>query len=342
VTSWNTGAQRINGYTAEEIIGRHFSIFYPPEDVASGKCNRELQVAVETGKYEEEGWRLRKDGSRFWAGVLITALRDEGGSVKGFSKITRDLSERRELEQALRDKNRQLESAILAKDQFLASMSHELRTPLNAILGFTGTLLMRLPGPLTPDQDKQLRTVQVSARHLLSIINDILDLAKINSGKVELHREALVCQQVVQEVAASLAPAAQAKGLELKTDLPASPVMVVADRRALSQILLNLTNNALKYTDQGTVRIEVTEHRQNGQPLAEISVVDTGVGISALDQGKLFQPFAQVGDAALRERGGSGLGLHLSQRLAALMGGEILVESEYGRGSRFTVRLAGV
>ncbi len=354
ISSWNPGAERIKGWTADEIIGQHFSIFYPEEDKASKKPQRELVIAAREGKYEEEGWRVRKDGSLFWASVLITALRDEHGELRAYAKVTRDLTERRRYEQALLEKNRELEAAIQAKDRFLASMSHELRTPLNAVIGFTGTLLMRLPGPLTAEQDKQLRTVQSSAKHLLSLINDLLDLAKLNSGRVTLKPGPVVCQEVMREVAEALKPAAEARGLTLEVAAPEAPVVVRSDRRAVSQVLLNLTNNALKFTDKGGVRLELSGapsrpsspatgrdgDDRDGRPV-ELSVVDTGVGISPEDQARLFQPFAQVGDEDLRERGGAGLGLHISQRLAALLGGEIIVESEPGRGSRFTLRLGG-
>jgi protein-histidine pros-kinase len=275
----------------------------------------------------------------FWASVLITALRDETGELRGYAKVTRDLTERRRFEQALVEKNRELEAALQAKDRFLTSMSHELRTPLNAIIGFTGTLLMRLPGPLTADQEKQLRTVQTSAKHLLSLINDLLDLAKLSSGKVTLRPQPVVCQEVMREVAESLKPAAEERGLSLEVAAPEAPFVVRADRRALSQILLNLTNNALKFTDRGGVRLELSADG-DGRPV-ELSVVDTGVGISREDRERLFQPFTQVGDEDLRERGGAGLGLHISQRLAELLGGGITVESEPGRGSRFTLRLGG-
>jgi protein-histidine pros-kinase len=144
-------------------------------------------------------------------------------------------------------------------------MSHELRTPLNAVIGFTGTLLMRLPGPLTPDQETQLTIIQASARHLLSLINDLLDLAKIESGKVELTFEPLVCQDVLQEVITALRPLVQAKGLTFDTKLPSSDLIVQADRRALSQILLNLVNNAIKFTEAGGICLELGQHRAKGK-----------------------------------------------------------------------------
>jgi len=228
-----------------------------------------------------------------------------------------------------------LEAAILAKDRFLAGMSHELRTPLNAIIGFTGTLLMRLPGPLMPDQEKQLRTVQSSARHLLSLINDLLDLAKIESGKVELNFEPVACQAVLDEVTAALAQTAAAKGLRLASSAAQPDLLLQTDRRALSQILLNLINNAIKFTEAGEVVLALSRRSGAQGAITEFSVADTGVGIRSEDQARLFQAFEQVSSAEMRRREGTGLGLYLSQKLAGLLGGRIEFESEYGSGSLF-------
>ena len=233
----------------------------------------------------------------------------------------------------------ELESANLAKDRFLASMSHELRTPLNAIIGFTGTLLMKLPGPLSDGQSRQLLTIQSSAKHLLSLINDLLDLAKIESGKVVITPEPVVCQSVVEEVRSALAPLAEKKGLQFKVQVPQEDLVVRTDRRALSQILLNLANNAIKFTEKGEVRVQLRRHRENGHARTELSVHDTGIGIREEDQEKLFQAFTQMGNTGTRRYEGTGLGLHLSQKLAELLGGHILFESEYGKGSTFTLAL---
>jgi len=245
----------------------------------------------------------------------------------------RDITERKRLEEELREKNLELERANLAKNRFLASMSHELRTPLNAIIGFTGTLLMKLPGPLTPDQEQQLKIVQRSAKHLHSLINDLLDLARIESGKVEIKYEPIVCQSVVAEVAAALRPLAENKGLELNVKAPRASVQVESDRRILSQILINLTNNAIKFTDKGKVQIALSVQPSNGDTLASIDVIDSGIGIRPEDKEKLFQAFNQVDED--RRTQGTGLGLYLSQKLAVLIKGRIELESEYGKGSVF-------
>lgn len=231
------------------------------------------------------------------------------------------------------------ESANIAKDRFLAGMSHELRTPLNAIIGFTGTLLMQLPGPLTPEQARQLTTIESSARHLLTLISDILDLAKIESGKVEIHREAVSCRSVIDEVAASLRPMAEQKGLRFEVAPMPEDIQVHTDRRALRQILLNLANNAIKYTEQGGVGIRCDTSCKDHRRQTDIRVSDTGVGIRPEDQAQLFQVFTQLDTSSTRRYGGTGLGLYLSRQLAGLIGGEIGVHSEFGHGSTFTLSL---
>ncbi len=269
--------------------------------------------------------------------ISLSPLETEGGIL--VSSSIRDVTERKKFQRSLQEKNLELERANQAKDRFLASMSHELRTPLNAIIGFTGTLLMKLPGPLTPDQDKRLRTVQASAKHLLSLINDLLDLAKIESGKVELNLEVVECRGVVDEVATALKPSAEAKGLGFEAAVSPLDLAVRADRRALSQILLNLMSNAIKFTEKGRVSLRVARRWQDGWTLTEFRVADTGVGIRPEDQDKLFQAFSQVDSARKQRFEGTGLGLHLSQKLAELLGGRIAFQSEYGKGSTFTLIL---
>jgi protein-histidine pros-kinase len=279
---------------------------------------------------------LRGNGEEFPVEISLSPLLTEEGPM-AMSAI-RDITDRKGFELILREKNVELERAILAKDLFLAGMSHELRTPLNAIIGFTSTMLMGLPGPLTADQTRQLTTVKSSARHLLSLINDLLDLARIESGKIELNREPVVCQSVLHEVFESMQPLVEAKHLEFVIDVPDVAVVVQTDRRALSQIVINLTNNAIKFTESGSVRLELSRDSCDGH--IEIRVVDTGIGILEDDQQRLFQPFTQV-ETPARLREGSGLGLHLSQKLAAVLGGQILMRSEYGVGSVFTIWLTG-
>ncbi|HLY61481.1 MAG TPA: ATP-binding protein [Terriglobia bacterium] len=243
-----------------------------------------------------------------------------------------------EANQQLEAVNRELENATLAKDRFLASMSHELRTPMNAIIGFSGMLLMKLSGPLNPDQEKQLRTIQTSAKHLLSLINDLLDLAKIESGKVELHLERVDCQKIIDEVAITLAPLADSKGIQLEINKAQEDIILHTDRRALTQIVLNLANNAIKFTERGFVRLDL-RRGTNGRPFVEISVADSGMGIPPEGQARLFKAFEQVHNSSSHWQEGTGLGLYLSQKLSALLGGKIKFESQFGMGSKFTVSI---
>ncbi|KAB8043417.1 hybrid sensor histidine kinase/response regulator [Janthinobacterium aquaticum] len=238
-------------------------------------------------------------------------------------------------------KNLELAEASRMKSDFIANMSHELRTPLNAIIGFTGALLMKLPGPLTPDQDKQLTTIRASARHLLSLINDILDVAKIEAGKLTLSIEAVACHDLLGEVAETLRPLAQQKGLTLDVEIGDRPVVINTDRRALTQILINLLNNAIKFTDTGSVRIALQQCDANGAPVTEISVTDSGAGIRQEDQAKLFQAFSQLDSTSTRHVEGAGLGLYLCQNLAHAIGGKLSLQSDYGAGSTFTLSMPG-
>jgi two-component system sensor histidine kinase/response regulator len=236
-------------------------------------------------------------------------------------------------------KNLELAEASRMKSAFIANMSHELRTPLNAIIGFTGALLMKLPGPLTPDQDKQLTTIRTSARHLLSLINDILDVAKIESGKVTLQLERIQCQDLIAQTADTLRPLAAQKGLALLLELPAEPIYIESDKRALTQVIINLINNAIKFTDSGTVKVALGHVLIEGELATRFSVADTGVGIKSDDQPKLFQAFSQLDSTSTRHAEGAGLGLYLCQNLTNLLGGTLSFTSEFGQGSVFTLSL---
>jgi signal transduction histidine kinase len=239
-----------------------------------------------------------------------------------------------ELQQA----NIALEDASKAKDHFLASMSHELRTPLNAILGFTGVLLMKLPGPLNDEQERQLGTVQRSAQHLLSLINDLLNVVQIRAGKVATNPERVVCQDVLNEVVDALRPLAASKGLTLEGRYPDADVSTTTDRRALLQIVMNLTNNAIKYTNTGSIVITLSQRLEDESLRTDISVSDTGVGIKPQDEERLFAAFSRVGGAIERDEG-TGLGLYLSRMLCDMIGGRLTLTSMYGRGSTFTLTL---
>jgi len=280
---------------------------------------------------------LRKNGVEFPVEISLSPIATNGVSYT--AAAIRDVTDRKRLEKELMQKNEDLVNASVAKDRFLAGMSHELRTPLNAVIGFTGTLLMKLPGPLTDEQTDQLRIVQSNARHLLSLIDDVLDLAKIESGKVELHLEPVIVQDVVDEVVESIRGSAYAKSLQLQVDVPHEAVRIVTDRRALRQIVTNLTGNAVKYTETGSIQVELLTGSSEGQTFAELRVRDTGIGIDPNDIARLFAPFERIDSATARKAGGAGLGLHLSRRFAELLGGRLECTSEPGKGSTFTLIL---
>jgi PAS domain S-box-containing protein len=347
VKTWNAGAQRIKGYRAEEIIGRHFSAFYTQDAIDRRWPWEELELAVEHGRFEDEGWRLRKDGSRFWANVVITPLY-YGGSLVGFAKVTRDLSERgrvlaleaaerasRELLELERRARAESERSGRMKDEFLATLSHELRTPLNAILGWA-QILQRDPGLPASAQgavEKILRNAQSQAH----IIGDLLDMSSILAGKIRLDQRPLYLPDVVTAAIDTVRPAAQAKGIRLHVALEPLAGLVRGDADRLQQLAWNLLSNAVKFTPPGG-SVDVTL-RVVGEDV-ELRVRDSGVGIAPDFLPHVFDRFTQS-DASIRRRvGGLGLGLALVKELAELHGGRVGVASEgEGRGATFTVRL---
>ena len=342
VASWNQGAQRIKGYTADEIIGQHFSVFYPAEDVASRKPARELKIAARQGKFEEEGIRLRKDGSVFWASVVITAVRERDGSLIGFAKVTRDLTERRAAqEQAIADTRRiaQAEAANATKSEFLAAMSHELRTPLNAIGGYVDLLSLGIGGPTTPAQTEYLGRIRKGQQHLLGIITDLLNFSRIEAGHLNYEVAPVFLRSVVESVAPMIEPTAATKKIELKRHSLADECVVLGDRARIDQIVLNILSNAIKYTAAGgTIDIKGAFSAKT----ASISVTDTGRGIPREKLESIFEPFVQLGRSLSSAHEGMGLGLAISRDLARAMSGDLTVSSKVGVGSTFTLTLPRV
>lgn len=338
IISWNPGAQRLKGYQAHEIIGKHFSVFYPEVDRRAGKTEWELEVAQDVGRVEDEGWRIRKDGTRFWANVVITALRDDSGTLIGFAKITRDLTERMEAQQRVIDNTRRLaevEALSRAKSQFLASMSHELRTPLNAIGGYAELIEMGLGGSVTDQQREYLTRIRGSQQHLLRIINDLLNYSRIEAGKLTYEREPVSLSSVIETVVGLIEPQTASRGITLSAP-PCADVVAIGDRLKIEQIVLNLLSNAVKFTPRGG---QVTITCQADAEQASLTVADTGPGISTDHLEDIFEPFVQLGRSLSSGHEGAGLGLAISRDLARAMGGDVTVQSRAGKGATFTLSL---
>ena len=332
VVSWNTGAQRIKGYRAEEILGQHFSRFYPPAEIERGTPQHDLDSAAAQGRLEVEGWRTRKDGSRFWANVVFTAIRDAAGQPRGFAKLTRDLTERRQVEETLTLAKGVAEKANMAKSEFLSSMSHELRSPLNAILGFA-QLMQSDATPATASQKASIDEILRAGWYLLELINEILDLAQIESGRLSLSKEPTSLGDVLLECQAMIEPQAQARGVRMTFPRFEVPCFVDADRTRLKQVIINLLSNAIKYnTTDGTVVVDCAGCGTPGR--IRLNVRDTGPGLSPEKLAQLFQPFNRLGQERGAEQG-TGIGLVMSKRLIELMGGVLGVESTVGAGSVF-------
>ncbi|MBP7484756.1 MAG: PAS domain-containing protein, partial [Aquabacterium sp.] len=276
----------------------------------------------------------------------VSGFHGPQGEPCGLVGVIVDITPLKEAEAALREAKYAAEAADRLKSAFLATMSHELRTPLNSIIGFTGIILQELPGPLNNEQKKQLGMVQNSARHLLSLINDVLDISKIEAGELTVASERFALTDAIVKVTGIVRPLAEKKGLSLIVDVAPNVDDMVGDTRRVEQVLLNLLSNAIKFTEAGLITLSVKlvhslpDVKSGSRPGAVcISVADTGMGIRTEDLSALFQPFRQIDSALTLRHEGTGLGLAICQRLAALMGGRIEVESRFGEGSVFSVTL---
>ena len=374
IISWNEGAQRINGYTRDEIIGKHFSIFYPEEAIRSKWPDTELENAAKTGRFEDEGWRLRKDRSRFWANVVITTLYDPDGSVRGFLKITRDLTERMRSEEGLRHAQAELEMrvnertaelaeanralkteiserhlleqelrnrvAVMAEDdrrknEFLATLAHELRNPLAPIQ--YAYELMNLAGDNENLRDEAQAILHRQVQHMVRLIDDLLDLSRITRNKLELRRDRIELTAVIEDAVETARPLLEARGHDLRVRLAPGPILVNADRTRLAQVFSNLLSNAAKFTERGG-RIRLTSEREGGQIV--IRVQDNGIGIAPAMLPRIFEMFVQADRSLERTQSGLGIGLTLVKRVVEMHGGTVEAKSEgIGHGTEFAVHL---
>ena len=338
VTFFNEFAQRFFGFPADEILGRSVFDTIVPDEETTGRDLRHLieDVAANPERYASlENENVRRNGERVWIAWTNRPVYDAEGALEGLLFIGNDISALKATERELVVAKEAAEAADRTKSAFLATMSHELRTPLNSIIGFSGILQQGLAGPLNDEQRKQLGMVQSSARHLLDLINDVLDISRIEAGRLDLVVEEFDVAASVDRVIEAVHPLAERKGLWTRREVAGELARFPGDRRRVEQVLLNLVANAVKFTERGgcTVRCLGAADR------VVLSVQDTGIGIDAADIPSLFRPFQQVDQGLARRHEGTGLGLSICERLVTMMGGSVRVESRPGAGSTFTVVL---
>jgi PAS domain S-box-containing protein len=340
VLSWNYGARRIKGYTAEEIIGQHFSVFYTLEEREAGRPMRLLGWAAEHGRFEDEGWRVRKDGTRFWADVIVTALRDENGAPYAYAKVTRDLTERR----ASEERRRQLlaeqraraaaEEALAARDRFLSVASHELKTPV-ASLRLAAESLLHAKGTGRLDEERLqtgLDRIVTASQRLGVLVAELLDISRLTAGVLPISRAPTDVVTIAREVIDRYADA----GIGGRVTLTAPPAVELdVDASRLDQVLTNLVDNALKYSEPPS-EIDVTISERPDE--VDLIVADRGMGISEVTAERMFEAFGR--GEGVEHVAGIGLGLHISQQIVARHGGTITAAPrEDGPGAVFTIRL---
>jgi PAS domain S-box-containing protein len=327
VTSWNSGAQRIKGYSHEEIIGQHVSRFYTADDLDAGTPWEDLAAARRLGRAEQQGWRVKKDGERFWARAVLTALYDPEARLRGFAKITQDLTDQRHM--------LDLEKAARNLSEFIAVLAHELRNPLAAIRN--AVQVMAKASAEDPAHEAMRRTIDRQSAQLARIVDDLLDTARITRGALHLERESVDLAVVLRDAVEASTPAMESGGHHLEMDIAATPLLVEGDAARLTQLVANLLNNAARYTAPGG-RIAVKAWAE--ARWAVLAVRDTGRGIEPQNIDRIFDMFAQGRTARQRVGEGLGIGLALARRIAELHNGSLQARSEgENKGSEFTLRL---
>lgn len=338
----NVQAERQFGYHRDELVGEAVAQIIPEgfaeRLLADGRRSAAEALAQQMGTGIELCGR-RKDGSKFPIEIMLSPLESDEGIL--VTAAIRDITDRQRIEKALHDKNAELQRANQAKDRFLASMSHELRTPLNGIIGFAEFLVDGKPGPVNSKQSEYLGDILTSGRHLLQLINDMLDMVQVQAGKLKVSSETFPLAAAMEEVYSGVRPLAENKSIEMTMTIAPELRSVVLDRQRFRQILFNLLSNALKFTDDHG-HVEITA--EIGADLAggdrfRVSVRDSGIGIRAEDLHRLFTEFEQLETGTARRFGGTGLGLALTREIVTLLDGTIEVQSEIGKGSTFTVEL---
>jgi PAS domain S-box-containing protein len=335
VASWNPGAQRLLGYEAEEVLGRDGSCFFTPEDVQKGADEQELRKAAETGRASDDRWHVRKNGSYFFASGITSSLRDPQGALLGYVKVMRDRTDRKRLDEELRNRAEALARADVEKDEFLAVLAHELRNPLAPVF-YALKLLDEKPLD-DPNRWYIRRIVDRQMRRLARLIDDLLDVSRIRTGKVELRKSRVDLNSVIGHAVEVARPLAEDRGHQLSVSLPPEPVWLEADPVRLEQVFTNLLSNAVKFTEDGG-SLSLGAERQGQEVI--VRVKDSGVGIPPDLLPRIFDLFTQGDRSIDRVRDGLGIGLTLSRRLVEMHGGTIEAHSDgVGRGSELVVRL---
>jgi hypothetical protein len=341
ISTWNLGAQKLKGYEPEEIIGKHFSIFYPKVDQENGKPAKLLTVSKKEGHVEDEGWRVKKDGSRFWANVTITALKDKSGELIGFAKVTRDLTERKRHEDAmalaneqLEQQRRELELLNQAKDEFISLASHQLRTPASGVKQFLGLLREGYAGDLSDLQKEFIERAYEGNARQLELVNDLLRVAQVDAGRITLNTTTEDLTGIIKDVIAEQQSSFEKRRQTVSLHGLNHPLKAKVDKARIRMVLENIVSNASKYTPEGG-DITITGSKKNRA--IEIAIKDTGVGIPKAAQSKLFNKFSRIPNELSDVVGGSGLGLYWAHKIMELHGGRIEVASKLHKGSVFTV-----
>ena len=338
ITFMNEFGQSFFGFREEDCLGRSVIGTIVPESESGGRdlisLMRHVARHPEAHKVNENE-NVRHDGERVWIAWTNRPVLDEKGELVETLSVGNDITQLKKTERELQIAKEAAESADRLKSAFLATMSHELRTPLNSIIGFTGLLIEGLAGPVNEEQAKQLGMVQNSSRHLLALINDVLDLSKIEAGQLNVQKAPFDLREAATRVVTSVKPLAEKKGLRIRFEMAPEVGSVVSDRRRFEQVLMNLLSNAIKFTDRGEVEVAITV----GEGDVVTSVRDTGIGVKPEDQPILFRPFQQVDTGLARTHEGTGLGLSICRKLLGLLGGSIDFSSAFGVGSVFTFRI---
>jgi PAS domain S-box-containing protein len=333
IVYWNAGAVRTFGYSVEEALGQPLSMLFTPDDIAEGIPQKELTVAAQQGRSEDERWQQRKDGGRFWAMGIVVPVPDSNGTVLGFGKILRDRTDLKEVHEALRNRATELARSDENKNVFLATLAHELRNPLGVLM--TSADLLRKSAAVSPARLADMIDRQV--RHAKALVDDLLDIARVGQKKLQLRRTALDLRDTIRQAAEMTQALIRSRDHVLHLNQPQSPLVVAGDANRLLQIFVNLLNNAAKFTEPGG-QISVTADLEDNE--AVVRVVDNGVGIAPEQLPTIFDLFSQAHPTVAGSQLGVGIGLSLTRDLVALHEGTIQVRSAgLGKGSEFTVRV---